>query len=42
MKKEKTNSILIYQYKLIDYMEKIINEKNQANIILSPKKNIVI
>ena len=38
MKKEKTNSILIYQYKLIDYMEKIINEQNQANIILSPKK----
>ena len=38
MKREKTTSILIYQYKLIDYMEKNINEQNQANIILSPKK----
>ena len=42
MKREKTTSILIYQYKLIDYMEKNINEQNQANIkyYIKSKKRI--
>ena len=41
MKKERTNSIQIYQYKLIDYMGKNINEQCQSNAILIPKNEYV-
>lgn len=35
MKKERTNSIQIYKYKLIDYMSNNINGQKQVNIILT-------
>ena len=38
MKKERTNSIQIYKYKLIDYMSNNINGQKQVNIILTQIK----
>ena len=39
MQKEATNSIQIYQYKLIDYMPKNINIQNQTNTISTQIKD---
>ena len=41
MKKERTNSIQIYQYKLIDYLGKNINEQSQSNAILITKNEYI-